>query len=307
MDRLLHYEITEKLGKGKNGESYLSYDTALQRAVVIKPIARSLVADSSWCNWFDNQMAILSKIDDKRLALYYGRQEAEGYSFLTREYVSGVPLSCHDTDPLFQPDKLLHLALDISRALEVSHEKGLVHGNITPDNLFVTPDKRIKLVDFCLNVKMNCFEGNGDLTPLLSLSPEQLRGEPTTIASDMYSLGVLFYFMATGVMPHIGGTTALLLESKESGEIPWSSEICNKTSRMFRLLIGKLLSVDPQDRFNSAEELSLTLREIAGYSSDNVISIGKPESRWSARQFMMLAMLAALLLILLLLVSSIRY
>ena len=147
MKRLLHYDIVNQLGEGKSGPSYLAYDTGLQRAVVIKLLARRERVDEAWADAFREQLQPWMLLDDKRVGFLHGCEKVDGHWCVIREYVEGKTLAEIGGGSGVDYARVLKLARDVSEVLGLVHDRGLVHGNINSSNILVDKDSKIRLVE----------------------------------------------------------------------------------------------------------------------------------------------------------------
>ena len=212
---LSHYKITEQLGRGGMGEVYRATDTKLGREVAIKVLPEEFARDADRVARFQREAKLLASLNHPNIAAIYGLEESGGTNFLVMELVEGNTLDARiKADPI-PVEEALKLALQIAEALEAAHGKGVIHRDLKPANIKVTPDGKVKVLDFGL---AKAFAGEqADLnlsnSPTLSqaatmqgvilgtaayMSPEQARGKPVDKRTDIWAFGCVLYEMLTG-------------------------------------------------------------------------------------------------------------
>ena len=213
---------------------------------------------------------VLAELEHPGIArLIDGGTTAGGQSFIAMEYVEGKPLADFARDlPIKQR---LRLVLDVCDALEFAHQHLVVHGDLKPGNILVTPDGHPKLLDFGLSARLEADSGQGPageswLTPAYA-SPEQIRGQRITTATDIYALGVLLYELVSGVRPYeTSGLSSEQLAKRicEHQPQPPSTRVSGRTHRALRgdldAIVLKALAKDPAQRYASVYRLAEDLR-----------------------------------------------
>jgi serine/threonine protein kinase/Tol biopolymer transport system component len=212
---LAHYEITSQLGKGGMGEVYRATDKKLGRDVAIKVLPQEFARDADRIARFQREAKLLASLNHPNIAAIYGLEESGGTNFLVMELVEGETLADRIGRGPVPVEESLKLALQIAEALEAAHEKGVIHRDLKPANIKVTPDDKVKVLDFGL---AKAFAGeqaelNLSNSPTISqaatqqgvilgtaayMSPEQARGKPVDKRADIWAFGVVLYEMVTG-------------------------------------------------------------------------------------------------------------
>jgi hypothetical protein len=210
-----HYEITSRLGKGGMGEVYQAKDQKLGRNVAIKVLPEEFAKDADRVARFQREAKLLASLNHPNIAAIHGLEESGGTNFLVLELVEGDTLADRIKAGPVSVEESLKLALQIAEALEAAHEKGVIHRDLKPANIKVTPDGKIKVLDFGL---AKAFAGEqADLnlsnSPTLSnaatqqgvilgtaayMSPEQARGKPVDKRTDIWAFGAILFEMLTG-------------------------------------------------------------------------------------------------------------
>ena len=232
---LAHYEITSQLGKGGMGEVYRAKDQKLGRDVAIKVLPDEFAKDADRIARFQREAKLLASLNHPNIAAIYGLEESDGSHFLVLELIEGDTLADLIKRGPIPVEESLKLALQMAEALEAAHEKGVIHRDLKPANIKVTPDRKVKVLDFGL---AKAFAGeqaevNLSHSPTLSeaatmqgvilgtaayMSPEQARGKPVDKRTDIWAFGCVLYEMLTGKAAFLGeDVTEILAAVVKSG------------------------------------------------------------------------------------------
>jgi tetratricopeptide (TPR) repeat protein/predicted Ser/Thr protein kinase len=267
-----HYRVVEKLGAGGMGEVYLARDEHLGRDVAVKVLPAHTFGDDSARRRFRREAQALSRLNHPHIATVYDFDTAGDVDFLVMEYVQGAPLSEHlRGGPLAQRD-IVALGGDIASALEEAHERGVVHRDLKPGNIIVTPRSRAKVLDFGLarlsdaaaEQLVTASDSSLHLAGTVPyMAPEQLRGEPIDARTDIYALGVVLYEMATGRLPFEEAHTGRLADAILHAPLPPPSRLQPRLSPELERIILKCLDRSPDNRYQSAREIGVDLRRLA--------------------------------------------
>src|SRR5262245_60453645 len=209
------HEILSLLGKGGMGEVYRARDTKLKREVAIKILPDEFALDPDRVSRFQREAELLASLNHPNIAAIYDLQEANGSRFLVLELVEGDTLATRLERGPIPVDQALRIAKNICEALEAAHEKGVVHRDLKPGNVKITPDDKVKVLDFGLAKALEGSSTKSTMSnsPTLTLagtdagvirgtaaymSPEQARGRAADQRSDVFSFGCVLYEMLTG-------------------------------------------------------------------------------------------------------------
>ena len=218
--QLGHYGILSPLGKGGMGEVWKAKDTKLGREVAIKTLPEEFAKDEERLARFEREAKLLASLNHPNIAAIYGLEEHEGTRFLVLELVEGDTLAERLKRGAIPVEESLKLALQIAEALEAAHDKGVIHRDLKPANIKVTPDGKVKVLDFGL-AKLTAHDSliGSQQETILALtqtgtmlgtvaymSPEQVRCQEADERSDMFSLGVVLYEMVAGRNPFLRGS-----------------------------------------------------------------------------------------------------
>ena len=254
--RLGPYEIVAPLGAGGMGEVYEARDTRLGRRVAIK------ISQAAFSDRFEREARTISALNHPNICQLYD----VGPNYLVMELVSGSPVAGVDS-----PRRLLDLAVQMADGLAAAHAAGIIHRDLKPDNIFVTGEGRVKILDFGLAAArpeigadtLSTVAGTGAGTILGTvgyMSPEQARGvAPLTPQSDQFSLGVVLYELAAGARAFQRDTAAETMTAIIREDTP---PLPPTTPLPLQWTIARLLAKDPADRYDSTRDLYRELRQI---------------------------------------------
>jgi tetratricopeptide (TPR) repeat protein/predicted Ser/Thr protein kinase len=265
------YRVLERLGAGGAGVVYRAFDEHLQRDVAIKVLAAATFADEAERKRFHKEALILSKLNHPNIATLHDFTRDGDLEFLVMEYIPGTPLNQVVARGPLSEAETLHLGLQIADALDEAHGLGVVHRDLKPGNIMLTPKRQVKVLDFGLARQLQSHidsattraagqaEGVAGTVPYMA--PEQLRGESLDARTDVHALGVVLYELATGRRPYAGDTVPMLTEAILH-ELPVrpSALAVHLSSRVDRIVL-KCLAKEPAGRYQSARLLGNDLRE----------------------------------------------
>jgi serine/threonine-protein kinase len=274
--KLANYEITAHLGSGGMGEVYQATDSKLGRSVAIKFLPEAFTHDNERVARFLHEARVLASLNHPNIAAIHGLEETGGRHFLVMELVPGETLAERLERGPMALDEALGIAAHIAEALDSAHEKGVVHRDLKPANIKVTPDRRVKVLDFGL---AKAFETDASAvsqsnSPTMSMaatqqglilgtaaymSPEQARGKAVDKRADIWAFGVVLYEMITGKRLFEGEDLTETLASVVKQQ-PDLSEVPPKVRRV----LEKCLQKDPKKRLRDISGVALLLEEAPG-------------------------------------------
>jgi eukaryotic-like serine/threonine-protein kinase len=266
-----HYRLLDPLGSGGMGVVYRAEDTALGRTVALKFLSSQIVHDPKRAERFRDEARNASSLNHPNICTIYEVGEQEGEMFIAMEYVEGRPLSDYLRDGGMAVETLLRYGRQISGALEHAHERGIVHRDLKPANVVITPEGVAKILDFGLAKRHDPeqlhkttqgvpTETSVGLTGTLPyMSPEQLQGEVTGPRSDIWSLGVMLYEMASGGRPFRGENLYRLCTAIIQEPMP---PLAENVSAGLAAVIKRCLQKEPARRYQRASELRAALEAL---------------------------------------------
>jgi serine/threonine protein kinase/tetratricopeptide (TPR) repeat protein len=315
-ETLSHFRITAKLGKGGMGEVYRAEDTNLEREVAIKVLPAEREGNAEHLARFEREAKILAALNHPNIAAIYEVGEGAGTPYLVMELVEGQTLDRLTPRGGLELSRFFDLAIPFADALAAAHDKGIIHRDLKPSNVMVNSEGRVKVLDFGL-AKLHQVAGDEDETRTLHdavtaegrivgtvsyMSPEQAEGKAVDHRSDIFSLGVVLYEMATGERPFRGDSATAVMSSILRDRPPSPSESRPQLPRHLGRIILQCLEKDPRGRFQSARDVYNGLRSLKKeLDSDPSSSSSGVEvvaaSRTTARRWVPSLVLAAILLL----------
>ncbi|HLJ13718.1 MAG TPA: protein kinase [Bryobacteraceae bacterium] len=275
---LSRYRIHRRLGEGGMGEVYLAADTLLGRSIALKILPAQVAGDSERLDRFLREARAASALNHPNVAYLHEIGEANGLHFLVMEYVEGETLEAKLTGQPLPAAEIASVGMQVADALDAAHSKGIVHRDIKPANLMMTARGHVKVLDFGLakavplkaedttlgsRIETRFLTTTGAVMGTIDyMSPEQAMGHDVDHRSDLFSLGVVLYQMATGRLPFAGAsvqeTLAHLLQSQPEAIARFNYDLPEALDRVVR----KCLEKDPNRRYQSAQELLVDLKNV---------------------------------------------
>ncbi|WP_031516188.1 Stk1 family PASTA domain-containing Ser/Thr kinase [Desulfofalx alkaliphila] len=257
------YEIQEQLGGGGMAVVYKAKDTFLNRLVTIKVLRSEFVSDSDFIRRFRREAQAVASLSHSNIVNIHDVGQEEDTHYLVMEYIDGDNLKNFIQD---KPDLPIHEIVSIVRqicdALQHAHENNIVHRDVKPHNILITPNHRVKLTDFGIALEATTGTITNTQTIMGSvhyISPEQAKGETPGPQSDIYSLGVVLYEMLTSQLPFKGdGPVAVALKHIQE-QPPLPGEINPHIPKELERVVLKAMEKNPDQRYRSAQEFSSEL------------------------------------------------
>ncbi|MGB5816405.1 MAG: serine/threonine-protein kinase, partial [Thermoanaerobaculia bacterium] len=276
---LSQFRITARLGAGGMGEVYLAEDTKLKRRVAIKVLPEEMATDPQRLERFQREAEAVAALNHPNIVAIHEVGEADSIHFLVMELVEGRQLGEVIPGGGLSLDKLFGYAIPLTEALAAAHDKGILHRDLKPGNVMVNEEGRVKVLDFGLAKLRERSDDQADQTHLATdsitqeglilgtaayMSPEQAEGKTIDHRSDIFSLGVVLYEMATGNRPFKGDTNLSLLSSILKDKPQPVSEVKTGLPRHLGRIILRCLEKDPERRFQSAKDVRNELEGLKG-------------------------------------------
>jgi len=274
---LNHYTIIESLGKGGMGEVYLARDAKLNRKVALKVLDPGTAGDASRRARFEREAQAIAALNHPNIVTVYSVEEAGGTHFITMELIEGTTLGEMIQPGGMELKRLFDIGLALSDALVVAHQQGITHRDLKPDNVMVTRDGRVKVLDFGLAKLLQDDAPGGDIGQLATreltqpgllvgtvpyMSPEQIEGKPLDGRSDIFSLGIILFQMSIGSRPFQGESGPSLMSAilRDTPQ-PVTASRADLPRHLGRI-IQRCLEKDPDDRYQSARDVRYELRSV---------------------------------------------
>jgi len=278
-ETISHFRVIEKLGAGGMGVVYKAIDIRLDRPVALKFLPDKLAQDSLALERFRREARAASALNHPGICTIYDIGEQGGRTFIAMEFLDGETLRDHIRGKALPLDELLRLGIQIAEALDAAHSEGIIHRDIKPANIFVTRRGHAKVLDFGLAKLVPKGVANADadllgevpdsssLVGIISgtpsyMSPEQVRGDTLDPRTDIFSLGLLLYEMATGRQAFSGGTGGSIIEAVLTRPPAPARSIIPDTPPDLEEIINKALHKNRDRRYQHAAELLADLQRL---------------------------------------------
>jgi serine/threonine-protein kinase len=293
------YRIDEKIGEGGMGVVYRAWDERLQRDVALKVLPQGKLGDEAIRRRFRQEALALAKLSHSNIESIHDFDTQEDVDFLVMEYVPGVTLSEKlKSGPLSEQEVLRH-GEQLAEGLVTAHGKGVVHRDLKPGNLRITPEGELKILDFGLakllrptsdvDVTQSLTQDRGISGTLPYMAPEQLRGEPVDARTDIYAFGAVLYEMATGKRPFVEDVPPKLMDDILHQSPPSPRQLNPHLSSGLEQIILKCLEKRPDDRYQTATDVRSDLRRVG--AGETTIMLPRPKQRLRRRLLVAAALL----------------
>ena len=258
------YEILEVIGTGGMAVVYKAMCHRLNRYVAVKILRDELANDEEFRKRFQTEAQAVAMLSHPNIVSVYDVSHSDGVEYIVMELIEGVTLMQYmKKKGALGWKEALHFAVQISKALEHAHEKGIVHRDIKPQNIMILKDGTIKVADFGIAALESAQEKKSDQTvgSVHYIAPEQARGEQPDPRSDIYSLGVVMYEMLTGKMPYDGDTAEQVAMKHITGHPVPPQELNPDIPEELAAITLKSMNSDINARYQSASELLRDLED----------------------------------------------
>jgi len=275
--RLGAYEVVKLIGAGGMGEVYRARDQRLQRAVALKVLPVEYSSDVERLARLEREARMLAALNHPNIAAIHGLEEAEGKRFLVLELVEGETLAERLKRGRIPLDETLDIGRQIAEGLEAAHEKGIIHRDLKPANIKITPEGKVKILDFGLAKAFHKEPAVADLTqsPTLTaqmtrpgvilgtvayMSPEQARGKPVDKRADIWAFGCVLFECLTGEGTFQGETITEIVAAILKSEPDWRA-LPAATPWKLKDLLHRCLQKDPKDRLHDIADARIEMQE----------------------------------------------
>jgi len=284
------YEILSLLGRGGMGEVYQARDTRLGRDVAVKVLPEELAGSPERLQRFEREARAVAALNHPNILTIFDVGSHDGAPYVVTELLEGETLRAFVCRNSPTPRQILSFAVQAARGLEAAHSKGIIHRDIKPENLFITTDGRLKVLDFGL-AKLAAADTRkpGEATEsdptaagqLLGtpgyMSPEQVRGLPLDVRTDVFSFGVVLYELLSGRHPFRRETSMATLSAILEETPPDLAAAARRVSPQVVTIVARCLAKAREERFASGHDLVMVLEVAAGASAPEAAAIGIEE------------------------------
>ncbi|HEX5044842.1 MAG TPA: protein kinase, partial [Candidatus Polarisedimenticolaceae bacterium] len=295
---LLHYRLVEKIGEGGMGEVWRATDTTLARDVALKFLPPALASDPERLARFEREAKVLASLNHPGIAAIYGLHEHAGVRFLAMELVPGQDLAQRLGAGPLPVAETTDVARQIAEAVEAAHDQGIIHRDLKPANVKLTPEGKVKVLDFglakALDPGASGVPGSDSrMSPTVTslgtvaglilgtaayMSPEQAKGKPIDRRTDIWAFGCIVYEMLAGRRPFEGEGISEVLAAVIMAPIAFDA-LPPSLPAQLRNLVRRCLERDPRKRLRDIGEARLVLEEIQTGGPEPSMAAGTPPAR----------------------------
>jgi serine/threonine protein kinase/Tol biopolymer transport system component len=316
-----HYRIVSKLGAGGMGEVYRALDTRLDREVAIKVLPAEFARDADRLRRFEQEARATSALNHPNILTVYDIGHHKGAPFIVAELLEGAERRAQLQEGALPVRKALEYAQQVTQGLAAAHEKGIVPRDLKPENLFLTTDGRVKILDFGLaKLKPPKLAGGVDseaptrmpqtdpgtvMGTVGYMSPEQVRGQEADHRSDIFSFGLILYEMLTGERAFQGDSVVEMMNAILKEDLPELTEVSRKIPAQLERVVRHCLEKRSEERFQSARDLAFALNALSTPSDAQLetaatlpVTVTERVSRWRLLWDARLAWIAAAVMLL---------
>lgn len=268
---VLHYKIVERIGAGGMGEVYLAEDTRLSRRVALKFLAPHLSDDSDGRRRFTAEARTAAGLDHPNILTVYEVGEFNGRPFFAMQFAEGKSLRALTANGQLPFEQVLEIVVQICEGINEAHARKVVHRDLKPANIVVSADGRVKILDFGLAkvLEDSSHTQTGSIIGTVNyMSPEQVEGKPVDHRTDIFSTGVMFYELLTGVNPFVRDSIPATIRAISSEPPRGLYTYRHTIPAECQSIVDRSLAKSPDERYPAAAGLLMDLKRLkAGYSS----------------------------------------
>jgi eukaryotic-like serine/threonine-protein kinase len=261
------YELHELVGSGGMSNVFRAHDRLLERSVAIKVLHEQFSADADYVERFRREARSVAQLAHPNIVTVIDRGEEDGRQYIVFEYVEGQNLKGLLSQGALPVDEALGYGLQIAGALDFAHKRGLVHRDVKPQNVLLTEEGEPKVTDFGIarSVDVHGMTQTGTVLGTSDyIAPEQARGEKVDQKTDIYSLGIVLYELLTGEVPYSGDNFVAVAMQHVNHPVPSLLDRRPDVPLRLDLAVQRAMAKDPDDRFESMEELIGELERCLG-------------------------------------------
>jgi len=284
---LNRYELLEKIGEGGMGIVYKSKCHLLNRFVAVKILKAELSNDEEYTSRFKREATSVAKLSHPNIVNVHDVGAENNINFIVMEYINGKTLKqVIKENGRLSAENTIDIVLQIAKALECAHKNNIIHRDIKPDNIMITDDKMVKVMDFGIAKVADArtmTNSKNIMGTVHYFSPEQAKGNFVDFRTDIYSLGIVMYEMVTGRVPYNAESAITIAMMHIQEPVTAPKEIIADIPENINQLILKALQKEPIKRYQTAKEMGEVLKKIKGNSNYKVIVYNGPDDATKIR------------------------
>ena len=260
-----HYRVTGRLGVGGMGIVYDAEDDRLPRRVALKFLSDELVGNPDAIRRFRREAHTLARLNHPNICTIYEIEDHDGKPFIAMERLEGTNLKAHIARKTLETPEVLEIAAQIAEALEAAHGAGIVHRDIKPGNIFVSPGGQVKVLDFGMARSFSRDDGAGPadgstipgrpIGTVNYMAPERILQMPLDARCDLFSLGVVIYEMATGRLPFAGASPSETVTNILENQPMPLTKLSPGRPVQLEQIVGRLTAKRADERYETARAL----------------------------------------------------
>jgi len=301
--KLSHYRLVEKIGAGGMGVVFRAFDERLERDVAVKVLPPGFLDDAEARRRFRREALVLSKLNHPNIETVHDFDSQDGVDFLVMEYVPGASLDAKAAGAGLTEAEVAQLGLQLAQGLAAAHDKGVVHRDLKPGNVLLTPTGQVKILDFGVARLLDpegktattmtatlagATTGEAVVGTLPYMAPEQIRGGKVDRRTDIFALGAVLYELATGKRAFPQGAGPQLVDAIMNLPAPSLRATHPRVSPALEAIVSRALEKDPARRYQTAPELAADLQALlAGRGAKGPAAA--PQWRGRSRQLVVVA------------------
>ncbi len=261
------YQLRNQIARGGMTDVFLGHDTLLSRPVAIKRLFPEFATDPSFVERFRREATAAANLSHPNIVAVYDWGSTEGTYYIVMEYIEGHSLAelLRSGGPL-APERAAEIAMDVAEALGFAHSNGVIHRDVKPSNVLLSPDGQVKVTDFGIAIvafggaESNLTQTGAVMGTATYFSPEQAQGKPLDHRSDLYSLGIVLYEMLCGRPPFTGDSSVAIAYKHVQQAVPSPSSLGVLLPESLEAIAMKLLAKNPEERYPTAKDVIRDLR-----------------------------------------------
>lgn len=273
------YRITEQLGMGGMATVYKAYQPSMDRYVAIKVLPQHFAADPTFVGRFEQEAKVIARLENARILPVYDYGEDNGVTYIVMRFLEGGTLAERIQSEPLSLVEIARIIGQIAEGLDYAHKRGVIHRDMKPSNIMLDPSSDVYITDFGISKLVEGtaqFTGSGIIGTPAYISPEQGLGQPVDHRTDIYSLGVVLYQLATNDVPFHAETPMAVVIKHIHEPLPLPRSINPVLPETVETVILKALAKDPDARYQSCGELAKALTQAVAQADGKTIPSSKP-------------------------------